>query len=395
MGRHAALKPRKTPKGWEVSIPPALTDSGIRERRYFKTQRLADEHLDEVKARRKQFGEQAKSIRPSLAETATAAEELLRPYDVSLLDVVRLYVAEQKRREASSLVSSALEAFRASKDGRSDKQVQAYRLMGEKLAEKFGERAMSTITGEELAEHIERTSGGPGAFNQNLRLVSAFWRWASKPPREWCDAKVMGHVERKETVSGHIGTLTAIEAKKLLTTAEKHYPETALPFAVALFTGMRREEIERLSPEDFTADGITVPAINAKTKRRRFIHMPAPLAAWLAAYPLGETVLPSNWLRKEKAVRRLAGWKVWSDLMEPAEPPEDAPEWPANALRHTAASVALAMGKPIETLVFEHGHSGGLTTLRNHYIGQVTKREALAIWSIGPHGKKLSNIQAA
>jgi integrase len=140
--------------------------------------------------------------------------------------------------------------------------------MGERLLQDFKGRAMSAIRGQELAGHIERHTGGPGAFNQGHRLINAFWRWAAKPPRKWCDAADVQHVERKETVSGHIGTLTAAQAKQLLKTAEKHFPDCALPFAIALFTGMRRQEIERLHPEDFTSDGVTVPALSAKRWNR-------------------------------------------------------------------------------------------------------------------------------
>ena len=66
-----------------------------------------------------------------------------------------------------------------------------------------------------------------------------------------------------------------------------------------------------------------------------------------------------------------------------------------NALRHTAASSALALGKPIETLIFEHGHAEGVTTLKAHYIGKMTRKEAVAISSIGPGGTKLPTIVAA
>ncbi len=76
-----------------------------------------------------------------------------------------------------------------------------------------------------------------------------------------------------------------------------------------------------------------------------------------------ETVLPANWSRKEKAVRRLAGWRVWSDLVTQldlrpyleAKPPRDLPKWPDNALRHTHASVAIAIGQPLDKLMFSGG----------------------------------------
>ena len=126
----------------------------------------------------------------------------------------------------------------------------------------------------------------------------------------------------------------------LMQMAEKHFPDSVVPFAIALFTGMRPAEIDRLESKDITGEGITVPAVNdRKNKRRRFIQMPEPLVDWLKAYPAKDYVCPPNWERKEKAVRRLAGWKVWSNLvptldLKPnleAKAPEDAPEWPQNA----------------------------------------------------------------
>ncbi len=76
--------------------------------------------------------------------------------------------------------------------------------------------------------------------------------------------------------------------------------------------------------------------------------MSPTLSAWLKAYPIGESVLPSNWKRKEMAVRRLAGWRVWTDLVDPPSPPDDLPEWPDNALRHTHATVAIATGTTLK-----------------------------------------------
>lgn len=395
MAKPARFTPKNTPSGWCVNVPAKFSRSGKRERHFYKTRALADDASKKLRDERDEFGVQAKAIAPSLAEDATAAAALLVPLGIPLLEAVRRFVESENRARASATIEDAVTAFRASKEGSSDKQATAYRLRGEKLVAAFGKRMITSITGEELQTHLDATTGGAGAFNQNLRLVRAIWRWCAKPPRKWCDEEAVKHLESKESSSGEIGTLTAKEAAKLLQTAEKHYPDCVIPFAVALFTGMRQAELERLEPEDFTADGITIPAVNAKTKRRRFIHMPEPLAAWLKAYPVGDEVIPGNWQRKEKAVRRLAGWKVWCSLIDPAEPSDDLPEWPANALRHTAASVRVALGDPIERLVFEHGHAGGLSTLRKHYVGTTSKREALAIWSIGPNGKKLLALKSA
>jgi integrase len=395
MAKPTRFTPKQTPFGWRLNIPPKFSETGKRQQLHYSTKQKALDAAAKLKEQRETFGAQATAIAPSIAEAATAAIRLLEPLGIGLLEAVSRFVEMETRNRASLSVQDAVAAFRATGDEWSKSQATAYRLRCEKLTEAFSDRMISTITGEELQKHLADTTNGPGGFNQNLRLVRAIWNWCAKPPRKWCDTEAIKHLEVKGTVSAEVGTLTAAQAATLLQTAEKHLPECVPAFAIALFTGMRQEEIDRLTPGDVTADGITVPATSAKTKRRRFIQMPEPLAAWLAAYPVGESVTPPNWSRKEKAVRRLAGWKVWSDhvptmKLKPAmdaTPPDDLPEWPQNALRHTAATVAIALGKPIETLTFEHGHVGGLEMLRRHYVGAMPKAEALKIWALRPEAQ--------
>jgi integrase len=215
---------------------------------------------------------------------------------------------------------------------------------------------------------------------------------------------VVDHLEPKKTVRQPIGVLYTEECRKLLHTAEEHFPECVAGFALSLFAGIRQSELKRLDPEDFTDEGFVVSAVEStKVRHRRFIQITPTLEAWLKDYPITETVLPSNWDRKSKAVRRLAGWRVWSDLVPrmdfdpPLEesPPESLPEWPDNALRHTHASVAIATGKPLENLIFEFGHSGGVKTLKSHYVGVMPKKVALEILALGPKGTKVKSIRVA
>ena len=70
-------------------------------------------------------------------------------------------------------------------------------------------------------------------------------------------------------------------------------------------------------------------------------------------------------------------------------------KWPANACRHTCASVQVAIGTPLEELTFKCGHSGGFDLLRCHYVSRLTKKDAVAILSVGPKGTKVSGLQLA
>jgi integrase/recombinase XerD len=398
MAKPIRLRPAKNPsgKGYRLSIPAKLSGTGRRQQLFFPTKTKAEDYADRIKAEKEEFGLQARAISPALAETAIMAANILKPWGITILEAAQRIADMEAETAASVTMETALEAFKLAKESKSAKQTQAIKHMAAHLAADFSGRQLSTIKGEEIAKHLTERTSGPHAFNAKRRLYITFWRWSAKPPREWCKADTLQHVERQEAISGEIGTLNAEEVSRLLTAAETYFPDTVIPFAISIFTGMRQAELERLVPADITAEGINIPAVNdRKNKRRRFIEIPEPLAPWLKKYQIQEIVIPPNWPRKYDAVRRLAGWKIWSDLVPhlpitppiPEAAPEDAPEWPQNAIRHTSASAALALGKTLQQLIFEHGHTEGVETLRGHYIGKMTKKEALKIWSLRPGGK--------
>ncbi|MEI6078829.1 MAG: hypothetical protein WCS94_24860, partial [Verrucomicrobiota bacterium] len=77
-----------------------------------------------------------------------------------------------------------------------------------------------------------------------------------------------------------------------------------------------------------------------------------------------------------------------------ALPPAARGAWPKNVCRHTCASVQIAIGTPLDDLNFKFGHSGGSKLLKSHYIGRLTKKQALEILSIGPKNSKIAQLQA-
>ena len=395
MARKAKLEPKKTDSGWMLNIPAKLSNSGKRERHFFKTRAEAKTAADKLKSERDEFGHQALAISPSLAEQAHKAASMLEPFGVTIIEAAQAYVSREEARLASKTIEEAVAAFQHDRatiprKGKTigERQAKNYRLRAEKFSEAFSGRLVAEITGEEIEEHLLATTDGPSAFDQQLRLTRTLWGWFARPKQGWANLSVLDDIEAQGDGEGEIEVLTAKEAQALMSAAIEHKPETVPAFAIALFTGMRQAEIARLVPSDITEDGITVPALSSKTKRRRFVHMNEPLQEWLEAYPIGETVCPPDWSRKYRLIRRKAGFRVWSDLVKPNEPPKKLPKWRTNALRHTAATMNVNMGKPIEILVFEHGHTGGLEMLRRHYVGAMTKREALKIYGIRPSKTK-------
>ena len=184
----------------------------------------------------------------------------------------------------------------------------------------------------------------------------------------------------RKTEDKEIDFLTPEEATSLLTTAESYYPQAVCTYALALFAGIRAEELTRIESHHVAKTGIDLPAEVTKKGRRRHIVPNATLKAWLTAYPF---IPCPNWRQVDCAVRRLAGWDVAAALLSEPPPPSRG-VWPQNALRHSHATYAIAVGIPLESLLFEFGHVGGVEVLRKHYLGRATKNQAKVFFAIRP-----------
>lgn len=381
MSRTPKFKYKNTAAGWKVECPATLTASGKRERHFFKTRDQAAAHAQELREKFLEHGSNASAITPVMAEDATLAADLLKPFGASLLEAARAYVAERKRKGASVPVTEATAAFLLSCEGLRDRTVDGYRQTCAKLNAALGEKLLASVTAEDIAKAAELGNAGSAAANR-FRCARAFWRWSAK--RGWCDAVTFAAVQSpRVSTEGDISVLTVAEAAALLKVAEEHYPQAVASYALQLFAGIRVEEITRLETEHVTANGIDLPASVAKKSRRRHITPSRTLAAWLKKHPFTPC---SNWKEVNNACRRLAGWDVVSRLLDtPPEPTRGA--WPQNVMRHSFASYAIAAGTPLEEMLFSFGHTGSPALLRQHYLGRTTKKSALAYLALRPGGK--------
>jgi len=390
MARHAKFKVIDTPSGWMVNIPATLADSGKRERHFFKTKQLANAHVATLKGKVKEHGESANVIKPSLAEAATLAESILAPWGLSIVEAARIAVAIREREAASRPLDAAADDWLATCEGLRPRTVDSYRHTATRMKTAFGDRLLATITAEDIQKAVAPLGSVGASARGRLRNARAFWRWAAT--KGWCDEKTFAGVEmpKQNRDAEEIAILTPDEAKLLLRTAEEHYPQAVASFALQLFAGIRAEEIVRMEAGSVTADGIDLSASITKKGRRRHITPSPTLAAWLERYPFEPC---TNWAEVNKACRRLAGWAVESRLLkDPAEPTRGS--WAQNALRHSHASFAVASGVPLESLLFEFGHTGSAAVLREHYVGKASKKQAVAFFAIAPEGVKIPTMEA-
>jgi len=369
----------KTASGWMINVPATLSESGKRERHFYKTRDQAKEHASKLREKYASHGAGAAAIRPALAEDATRAMEILERWGLSLTQAAQRIDAEMKRKEASVSVEEAGAAWVESLDGLRDRSIKSYTVTLRRLTAALSDRVMSTISAEDIVTAIQQNGVASATQSLHRRNTRAFWFWCAK--KGWCEKDVFEGVPtpRKGT-DKEIEFLTPDEASELLLVAEQAYPKAVPMYALALFAGIRAEELRRLEERHVTLEGIDMPAEVTKKGRRRHITPNDTLKAWLLAYPF---IPCPNWKQVDCALRRLAEWDVASSMLEfPPEPSRG--RWPQNALRHSHATYAIAAGEPLEKLLFEFGHVGGVEVLRNHYLGRASKAQAEVFFSLRP-----------
>lgn len=252
-----------------------------------------------------------------------------------------------------------------------------------RLMEPLHEKILADITPEELAGVMDGWSRS--TYRMDYGNARTFWLWSAR--NGWCQAQTFDRVTKpaKRKIKRAV-VLTAEEVEAILRKAEEIDPAMAIAYAILLFSGLRKKEAERMTWEDVTEDGIRVADTQSKLDVARFIPWNPPLKAWVDAYRPEDSelgILPANFVNKDKEIRGLCGWKLSSRFLGgPVNP--NGRTFPKNAWRKTHASVMVAIGHPIQELVFHFGHSGNIDTIRRFYTGAMTKTEAEAIMSIRP-----------
>jgi integrase len=388
MARQTKFTPTQTAEGWRLNVPKKFTETGKRERHFYRTQREAQAAAKLLKQSAAEFGHLSQSIKPSLAEDATAAAALLAPWNMTLIEAARMAASFREREAASCTVKDALAAWIVSCEGLRKPTLATYGNTTRRLEAAIGDRILSALEADDIQKGLGLVGTSGAAAANHYRAGRAFFRWAAK--RGWCKGELFERVEAPRTSkSTEVKFLTLTECRKLLSTAAEHYPQAVASYAVLLFAGLRPSEFERLRTEDVSPDGIEVNA-DSKIKKRRHITPCATLRLWLTAHPFERV---NNFRRTHQAVRYLAGWDVWTDpdfFTPPPTSEEDnkkhRPKWPTDATRHSFATYSINKGVTLDHFLWEFGHSGNTRTLKTHYLGRASKKQALEFFAIMPEG---------
>ena len=382
MAKRVSLEPKPTTKPhapWVVNLPPLLSSTAKRERRYFDSKKEAKEFCAQQRIRLENYGTASTSLPAGKIEEAAAAFDKLNGSGIGLLEAVEQVLHWKRARDKSVTFKSMFEGFMEAKRGkRSAAYLTALRCTFPRFAV-LHDRLACEISAPEIEEQLKGTTAS--VHNAFLRYIRAVFNFGIR--RDWCVENPVKRIEmhslkmRKEILSNV--DVTAL----LKAVCERDFE--LLPYHVlCIFAGIRPKEVERLTWSNVNMEErhIEVPEEKSKTAIRRIVDMEPLLVRWLDYYiksgaNIQDGVTPTSNLRKRlRAVRRTAGIDRW---------PQDAP-------RRTFASCWLAIHSDVNRLNNLMGHTSP-EMLWRHYHKAVTQKQAKAFWKIEPpHLKSKSKI---
>jgi integrase len=356
---------------WVIDGLPKV--GGKRQRKFFRTRDAALRALASIKTKLRKEGEKALLIPDAVRIEAMACCALLAPYNASLTDAVRFFVAHKHAVERSCTVVAAIDEYLKLQrlKERSARHVDDLKYRLRTFKDSFGEKLMSALSVHELEEWLHGLGLSPKSTNNYHSAVSSLFSFAVK--RGYAGANPLRVIDKMRIPPKAPRILSPLECQKLLNAAGNR----VLPLvAIGAFCGVRNAEILRLSWSDIDmARGfVHVAAEQAKGARRRLVEMPENLKEWLLPYANRSGKLWS-WSHVEyylelKVARAEAGIK----------------QWPPNALRHSYASYHLAFHQNPAALALQMGHTSQ-ALIFNNYREVVTPLEAQRYWMISPRAR--------
>lgn len=381
MPRSPDLIPWKDPKRktrpWRVSIPPKLSETGKRQRRFFQSKTEAAGEIKRIKIRQENHGTAAKLLTPSDEEQAAAALKLLKKAgeEKQLVEIVQEYLQRKVDDEASVTLTHCWNEYVKGTEGRHKKNLE--RTL--KRFESVGGTLVSKLTAKEIEGCLEGASDT--YWNAMLREVKAVLNFAKLDKHGWLKKNPADELGKRAHELGEVQIYTVDQVKDLMAATVKTHPELVPAMAVMTFAGIRPDpddgEIVELDwshilHDDRRHERIELPGSITKTGKQRSVKMRPALLSWI------------RWHLKKK--RRKTGL-VCPEKGEPLRKKLRAIYEEAkvsriqDGLRHSFASY-LAPIDGLNVVETELGHQGGREVLNRHYRTDVRKPIAKKFWAI-------------
>lgn len=358
---------------WYINVPAALSATGRRARRFFRTKA-------EAIAERSRLLELARAgegggLSATQQEDARAALRVLREagFEESLLEFVRRGVRVLARAGARMTVEDLCAEVAAAKaEDWSARSALNFRHISRRLVAVFGKRPLLEVGANELEGWL--ISEFPHPVTRSNALATLRPAWSHAVRRGYLERSPFDRIARPRRRARAVAILTPEEVRRVLVACP---PDCVAAFSLLVFAGIRPEELKRLRWGDVRlADGfVHVAAANAKTAQARNVEILSVLRAWLLStgeHEPEESVCPAWWRIKYQRVRRECGVEF---------PQQDM-------FRHTFASYHLCEFQDEGRTKAAMGHSRASDTLFVHYRAVATKAAAAAFWGLFPSAER-------
>jgi len=348
----------------------------------FKTRVEAQRELDKIldeKQRYGELGDQASSA--DLAEFLTLKA---RCADLggSLPEAVEFWARHGKTLRERLLMPEVLKQFLDEKHeaGRSARYRMQLGVSLGPLCAGLATVQACDVTREHITRWLRGNAWAPKTVNNYLGDARALFVWAQK--RGLVTVDPCAGIERSTTTAGEIQAIKVGQCHAMLVRALT-MPVVMPYLVIAMFGGVRPEEIQKLSWREVDLEGRTVIVLGrtSKTRQRRVVNLTENAVAWIkAGQPEKEGMIcPRGWRNIWQRFRRESGYIV------PRSPKTNVMPWVHDGLRHTFASNHYAMHEDEAKLQVQMGHESA-AVLHQHYRALTTRVDAAKFWDLWPWG---------
>lgn len=252
------------------------------------------------------------------------------------------------------------------------------------FARKFGDVALHEVTPQAVRALMDERGWSTKTCNDFLSSVSLLFKEAQFSGWVPKGYNATDGIQRQRVKQGSIGIFEPAEVKQLFAKLVVRAPEL-IPFvALWCFSGIRKEEISRLSWPQVNRGLLTgfieIEASDSKTGRTRNVPVSDNLRAWLMAYRKEQgKILPAVWLEATKSAPDRLSELVRFICRRTGI------AWRANAPRHSYGTFFFKICKDPGAVVAAMGNS--LQKFERHYWSKsknVTDASAAEYFSVVP-----------
>ncbi|MBV9008831.1 MAG: hypothetical protein JO354_06660 [Verrucomicrobia bacterium] len=302
----------------------------------------------------------------------SVAAEFARAYDIlghaGIVEAARFFKKHKETGLPDMPVATAVAKFAEAKAkaGMSALYLKDIRTILGRFAAHF-ECNIASIVTDDLRDYLNALEVSHVALNNHRRMIVVLFNFAKKSGWLRRDEETAADgLDTYKVKERDVPIYTPAEMARLLA----HADEDFLPYvALIAFGGVRREELHKglvWESINWSQGYLLVPAIVAKTGRKRKIDLSENLLEWLTPYR-GRTGTIFNADPRKRMAKVSAASGV---------------KWKRNALRHSFGSYRMEMVKNAGQVALEMGNSAAM--VMKHYFEIVDARAAREYWNIRP-----------